>query len=134
MPTEYTHRVALVIDEGAAYAAARVAMSQITGEPADADADWRPATDGTADAVTGEWVVTHRVCNTLARASTVAALPTLEAQLGGSWHVLEQDRDTTPEHPRTFGEALAEAGVWLLERDEDPETGAPASAWRRVER
>jgi hypothetical protein len=134
MATQYTHRIALVIDEGAAYAAARVAMSQVTDEPADAHADWRPATDGTTNLLTGDWIVTHRVCNTLARASTVAALPTLEAQLGGSWYVLELNRDTTPEYPRTFGEAPAEAGVWLLERDEDPEAGAPASAWRRVER
>ena len=115
--TAFTHRIILTTSEGSAYNAARGAMAQVTGETADATATWRESTDGTQDD-DGAYVVTHRVADTLARASTVAALPTLQSQIGGTYHILVDGRGTPSERVlMTRAEALEAAGLWLLSTD-----------------
>ena len=119
MSTQFTHRVVLVAPNGAAYDAARAATSQVTGEIADATANWRLATDGTLDDDDVP-VATHRVADTLARASTVAALPTLQAQIGGSFYIIASGRGTPGLTTHmSVDDALIAAGVWLLTVDDE---------------
>ena len=133
--TQFTYRIVTYVPEGEAYAAARVGMASVTCEPLDATAEWRRATDGTTDPVTGAWVVTYRVANMLARQRDVDVLPTLAAQTGGGWEVLESGRGT-PAHAfvQTLDQALDGAGLWLLEEVVDEETGEPTGELVRVER
>ena len=107
MSTQFTYRILLIAPEGASYNAARAAMAQVTGEAADATATWREATDDTEG-----YAVTHRVADMVARGTTVAALPGLQAQIGGSFHVLESGRGTPMEgRHATPAEAMTAAGV-----------------------
>lgn len=123
--SDYPYDV-LLVTPLAGYAAARSVFAAVTQNPADATAEWREASDGTrVDPLDEESPLetTHRVCHTAARASTVAALPALAAQIpGAQWCVTREGVGTEEERPvESVGDCLARLDLeWKLPPEESP--------------